>query len=320
MILPDKKLILPRRKVLTGIAALAGARVIEPALARPIHGGSANTSPTPPPWPAANGFPTLTRSSNFDSLSDFDLTNSQAPGFKFYMNPAWPNAPFATYWEGSSPVTPASDLTLTGAGITLAPASNAGQAGNYLTSATPRIGSVTTPTAYDGFTYTNGGYVEYLCKFAPASAGVPCPALWSVSIESMIGSSITDSIELDYPEDGNPGIHFFVFDWTSYSPNVNTNQGSFNAFPSVDFTQYNRWGLGWKTQAQNGGGLGILDLVCNDSVVYTLNYSSTGGSPTGVYSVIEAQHQCLLLGASTTEALYLGKGTTSRPGHTVWQT
>jgi hypothetical protein len=307
MILPGKKLLIPRRKILTGVAALSAARVldIEPSFAR-LHGGAAApVTITPPTQAAAVGFNTLSFHDEFTSLSTIDLANTQAPGFNWYISQNWPNAN-DPYWTSQTPISPTC-LSQSGSILNCGGPTPAGTSGTQLSTACAQLSN---PSAYNGNVFTNGFYAEASMAWnVPSAAGVPCPAWWSFSLEPVINPTFTNYYEIDFFEHFDNTAepqHFAVHQW--FAPGSSTLNSNFVQNISslgLTYTNQNIYGCRWVPMAQNGG-VGKFDYYVNNTLISAASITySTGSTPspafsptnsTGLISGIDAQHQILYLG------------------------
>jgi hypothetical protein len=296
-----KTLLIPRRKLITGVAALAGARVLErPALGQTYAGTAA-----PPAQATEVGYVNCTFYDDFTSLNTIDLKNTQAPGYNWYISNHWPNAN-DIYWKTQTPISPSS-VRQSGSILSCGAPIPSGTAGTQLASACAQPGK---PSAYNGSVFGNGFYAE--CSMAwdtPSSAGVPCPAFWSFSLEPCLDPTFTNYYEIDFLEHYDNTVepqHFAIHQWFAPgSSTINSNFPQDLTFMGLTYTNQNIYGCRWVPMAQNDGH-GKFNFYVNNILIpsASITYSATAlpsvpFSPVnsaGIMSGIDTQHQVLYIG------------------------
>lgn len=299
-----------RRKLLISAAAC-----LLPRKACAVVHGNASLVPPPSNLPAdvaTYGFSAVTFNDNFTSLSDIDLTDSGAPGFKWYLRNAWPNASQTGYHNIPSSDPTGVVLNSPGNGVQLSKGSHF----NLVTACTDGA------DGYHGQVFSGGGYFEISMNFNPALANPAnpiWPAFWAHDVGCLEFPNRTDFMEPDffeaYPSGlGTITIFMAIHDWAIVGGVNTTNNQNPNYIVTLpgspDLTQFHRYGTLWVPAARNSE-TGLVKRYFDGVNIpaMTVEYSATTGSspvatpfnPNGVFSIWDSESIILIIssGAGT---------------------
>ncbi len=277
-----------------------------------------------PPWQAA-GFNTVTLFDDFNSTATIDITNSQAPGFNWYL---------ANWFVAGATSTPADNFSVSNSILTIGNGSGGAFPGMVTAFDTGVV------NAYKGTVYSGGGYFEVRMKFNPALSGGSAggvPNFYGMSIEHIADNN---SVSLgQWPGQVSGYAHFFeldffeplggstttyqtsIHDWGgiysggNYPQNITNGGNNIPQVGSIDFTQFHTYGALWVTQ--NGATPGRIERYFDDILISSIYYLGPPGSPPlpntagsftpttpgaadRTYSVLDGHHLALLLGGGLT--------------------
>jgi hypothetical protein len=241
------------------------------------------------------------------SLTTWDLTDSLAPGFKWYLHNKWPGlATGKQDWQNFL-VTPGSDISLTANGVTINPSSNLGPVGGPGTTTGVNVMSCATNGSPGGYVGTalaanNGLYVDMEVFSITPSAGplggnVWWPVGWLWPLEMMAAPnpnpSTVDWSEIDNFETfTSPPFPRSIHWWSTTGGNSPSDHNtSFGSTTSI-VTGHHSWGALIVPASQNSG-TGFLQAYI-DEVIDPNNTTVTWTPGDGAYSVTETNHFCIL--------------------------
>jgi hypothetical protein len=285
-----------RRLLLAVPLCLAGAPASAFLLGpRPGSGAGFACGPDPAPAPAAaHGFTCETYLDTFPSISEIDTGNTRAPGFRWYLNNAWPGlAQGAATWQ-TMPATDPSTFTVGGAGLQFSVGAafnnsvyvnGPSAAGSMLTSC------ATTGVAgqYVGNAFTNGYYIDITWGTYVRTAGADEALSWYEPIEFFAGAPspapTPNDIEID-----NSGTFSAanVIYWSGGATAIQITNHLLGGFSGGNRS----YGTLVVTPAQNAGS-GIVGAYMNDVLVNNFTYGTTGN-----FSELAGEHMCILLQAN----------------------
>ncbi len=246
-----------------------------------------------PPWPIqlssqpsiipaqarAAGFSRILFYDDMSSLSTFDLSNTKATGFNWYIAPAWPNVASDTpadqaAWAAFTPTNPATFSLLTN------PSTRSGKGVQNTAGATTSNIACATATyqaaapGYAGRMFTPPFYAE--CSMTwNFNSGFGPPAFWFLPKIFLDGSNDVyyepDIMESDDVSVGN--LHVEGVFWNPYS-SVHSN--SFGAINTTKFVKntFQTWGWLWKTMAVNSG-TGLMQFYVDNILQFQVTYINT---------------------------------------------
>lgn len=264
---------------------------------------------------AANwGFNSLTFYDDFSSLSNVDTNDTTASGFKWYLHNAWPNASLLSYRAIASADPSGIILNSAGQGMQLSKGSHF----NLTTACTDGAGG------YHGQVFSGGGYFECSMNYnvAQAQSGFAIwPAFWSLGLNHLQNSNISNYQELDFYEaipsgTGTISEIFGLHDWNITSPPSNTLSGNGNSSATIGgpgalpgaptLTQFHTYSSLWIPSKLNGGtgvikrffdGMPIASTTQNYSVLAAPSPAFIPSSTVGAFSGIDSDSIFLILSA-----------------------
>lgn len=274
-------------------------------------------SPDAPPQAAAVGFTALTFSSTF-SADEVDMTDSLAPGFRWY--------PYRFF--GGPTKLGSIDLN-SGGGVTLL-GDKTGPNGELATASPIAKSGRFVGTAFGG-----GGYFEATFKFNPQDVINTkfdgWPSWWSMAIEHMVG---LDTKQWPGQQDGYE--HFIEADFFEYDLESYASQGRLNYFggalhdwfgfsggynqlalpsrffvreipPDTDFTQCHRYGFLWvpATGRRDGYAEYYFDGRRVGRRIAWRQYAAEAPppKPPRMFSIIDRNHLVLILGTGPNQTM-----------------
>jgi hypothetical protein len=291
-----------RRQILLAAPALI--------LPRAAYGWSHGVSvPVAVPVPAAQyGLKTLRFYDPCTSLATVDMTNSQQPGFNWYLQNAWPSASspgsLAGDWSClTAPATSSSLITYSGGIITNGNAST--PRGGYIHSACYSA----SPPGYIGtaINMANACYMEVTMQFDPAARETNTalhPDLWSHAIEFFLGTA-THFVEIDVMEAVNTAATYTTAmqDWDVNAGTLNSPTNAQTGI--VSDANPHKYGMLYLSPSFNGG-TGIVRRFYDDAYLPSqdVTFTTTGpcspgaspSNPNGMLSEIQNQHFIIDIG------------------------
>jgi hypothetical protein len=226
--------------------------------------------PSVPAVAAANGLNRLAFYDNFNSTTTIDFNHTGNPGYKWFLNNAWPNAPAPFQNWGDvriEPATPASSVYIGHGAVNLSngnspPAASGVWAGHFMQTAQA------SGSTYVGQGFVPPMYVQYSVQLTLGGGDVTAwPALWMQPLEFLTGSAPIWT-ELD-------GFEYFVGNPGTLIMTVHIN----------NFTAQSQAELNNNTVTQitdtNPHTLAFLWLPANGAVNGTIKYYIDGVEQTG---------------------------------------
>jgi hypothetical protein len=228
------------------------------------------------------------------SAATFDVNNTLAPGFNWYLRQDWPNA--RDNASSGIPPTTGVDYTIDGSGTTMHPVAGFHEKSIFSTCAA----SSATAAGYVGTVFQGSFYADITYNYTIGDNTYHL--LWMIPTEYLTGGQATPGTidELDILE-STPFNSRWIHEW-SYTAGVATGTGSYEA------------GLGGSTNgtlviapALNDGTYGLLKRATNDVVYSTLQFGPTvvpidnGSStalPVGMFKYLNTNHFCLMLASA----------------------
>jgi hypothetical protein len=246
----------------------------------------------PPAFVAAYGITCEVFNDDMTSPATFDVNDTRAPGFNWYVHNSWPNAANSGGCFGCIP-TRKTDYTINGSGLTMDPVDNAYEKSMFMSCAATTanaagyVGTVFSGSFYVRIVYTanyaHGGHIAWMTAMEYYQAGQSVP------------SGPED--EIDFFED-TPFSNSMLHEW------------SFVGGVATHITQYaaaqgnSPIGFLVVEPSRNGGTYGIVKRATNDIVYDTLQFGPTvtpigqsgpTGDPIGTWRHLNTDHYCLML-------------------------
>jgi hypothetical protein len=265
-----------RRKLLKlATPALLLLKIIRPAKAW-THG---TTFPVPT-VAAANGLNRQAFFDHFNSSATIDLSGTGNPGYNWYLNNAWPNAPGPFDGWGdvrSAPATPASNITVANSIITTKNAGRNGPgsgstAGHFLQTAQAAGAS------YVGRGFVPPMFIQYsMAVVAGSGDSLAWTALWLQPLEFLTGSAPVWT-EVDCMEYylGNPGQVLMSVHYNDFSNQITVTLNNNNAVTNVVDSNFHTYGMLWLPAA--GAINGIVQFYLDGVHQTGADYSYASGS------------------------------------------
>lgn len=280
-----KDIIWPERRTFLARAPLVFASgltlVAMPKVAKALagFGGAAfmGGDPSQPSLASSNGFNTNVFYDNFRDIKSIDINNTNQPGYKWYAVRGSDSCAATTFKVNPGDVTlrnPGMSLNVQGPTGTCggSQGGSLGTAGyNPTTGATP--GVLIAPT---------GGYFEsqlYLNTTTQPGGAQP-QAFWLEGAHMAAvyqNGGMPDGkhyLEVDIAEVFTQGVNMQLHEWLNET--VVNSTGGFPSIPGLNLLAAGKYGLLWKTIAQNGGTNGKFEFYYNGSLITSQTYTAGG--------------------------------------------
>lgn len=273
----------------------AGGSFLNGYLEQMIVSPTTGTAGTNPMALAVYNNPVFVSDFTVDGLSSIDLNNTHNPGYKWYLNGAFPNAAVTSYTTQVTQI--ASYITLNGSnGITINQTNNGIKA--LTTVADNGSGGLV------GTTFTSG-YIQCVYSFdvTLATVGGAWPTCWTKGSIFIVDPSATVNTELDLGEafpTGNGTISFLmgihdqgISGGAFVSDNQNTsnqavsigsptfNNATFHTYGTIEILPADNNGVGVIQRFFDGAHLSAADITCTATA--GANPAASPSNPAGTY-------------------------------------
>lgn len=278
--------------------------LVTPADAERLSGGKSvalQCGPDPAPAPAAAiGMTCETFWDDFTSSSTIDMTNSLAPGFKWYLGNNWPRA-LDLNWPGGAPVTtptPTSWFSIGSGGLSISALIDDVRGQVLLTS----CGPIASAPFYVGTPITGGFFLRTVQGASGSSGANAWPLIWTFPTEFLVGGvgGAAVFVENDHLEGhANQPVGNFqrlLHHWLYPGHNDNAFGGPHGAPPTTGTVADS-----FVVPAALNGGTSKMDYYVNGVVESVTDSTSYPGS----FDLYMSNHNCIILGSGFGSTLVL---------------
>jgi hypothetical protein len=237
---------------------------------------------------------------DFASSSTFDLANTRAAGFNWYLANSWSACPMTGFDFNSHPATVAAGLSVSGSVLTWTDATTTTT--NYIYTATPKVGDATQSV---GQSFAGPALFETKATWGSEPTAATCwPAFWADPVEALTGHA-TSFVELDFMEhyDVNNsrittwGIHVWTAP-TTHTASTGSTGRTLVSQPGYNLSNMNLYSSLWLPAATNNG-TGVFMNFFNGIVVTDGAMTWTTSDP---YAVSDTHHMIVILSGGNSAA------------------